>query len=153
MESSQNAVSIIWWREGGRLMIYVVDAKIINSLFYGREQVKLPGGGAKDGESPEGAAIRELEEETGLKVKRRRRVRLILSERVGSHTKHAFLISRYACKGRPREKKLWDNDSILSPPRPISLEEALDVILCPKSNTFNRDALMEAKRIIEEEGL
>ena len=147
---NNNAISVVWWREKGELMVYVIDALTINPLFFHQEQVKLPGGGAEGKESPIETAIRELKEETGLVVKRKQKAHLILEARIGVHNKYAFLISRYACKGRLRKGKLWDHDSILSKPRPVSLNEAIDVVLCSKNNTFNRAALVVARNWINE---
>lgn len=57
----------------------------------GKHYFVFPGGGADGGETPEQAAVREMEEETGLRVT----VKCKLAEiRFGLSTQHYFLVER-----------------------------------------------------------
>ena len=74
-------------------VILIEDGKValIERYRAGRHYYVFPGGGAVDGEAPELAAIREMEEETGLRVT----VRCKLAEiYFGLSTQHYFLAER-----------------------------------------------------------
>lgn len=57
----------------------------------------LPGGGIEEGETPEEAAIRETEEETGLSIKIKRKVALY--KKNGCFTKHTHFYECVTVKG------------------------------------------------------
>jgi 8-oxo-dGTP pyrophosphatase MutT (NUDIX family) len=148
---NHNAVGIIWWLEKGVPMVLVVDAVTTNPKYPQEVQVKIPGGGNKRGETPIATVTREIKEEVGWRIRKRYTPVEIHEERVSpSHTKVALAIPRSACRGRLRDTVLFENDSVLGPPRPVTLKEAIDTVLFKKHNTFNKWALIRFREYLKE---
>jgi 8-oxo-dGTP pyrophosphatase MutT (NUDIX family) len=64
-------IATLWWRirrpyHTGALVVVYVSSKILLLRPSYRREWNLPGGGVRKGETPEQAARRELEEETGI---------------------------------------------------------------------------------------
>jgi 8-oxo-dGTP pyrophosphatase MutT (NUDIX family) len=74
-------------------VVLIEDDKIalIERYRDGKHYFVFPGGGADGGETPEQAAVREMEEETGLRVTIERKVAEI---HFGLSTQHYFLVER-----------------------------------------------------------
>ena len=73
-----------------RSMVFVVrDQKILmEKLFcFNRFFYSIPGGGIREGETPEGAALRELKEECGLEGTIKRKLTVIYTD---GCTEHVF---------------------------------------------------------------
>ena len=75
----------------GVVLIENDKVALIERFRDGQHYYVFPGGGADEGEIPEEAAIREMEEETGLRVTVRRKVAEI---HFGLSTQHYFLVER-----------------------------------------------------------
>lgn len=149
--SSHNSIMIPWWIERGVVMTYVMDATLTNPRFEQKNQVRIPGGGEKEGESPLDTAHREFKEETGWVIKKKYRPLLIQRElKVGNHLKTAWLVPREACRGRLRTRPLYEGDAILEPPRPVTFDEAIRTVHRSRSNSFNLLALEKAHEMIKE---
>ena len=74
-------------------VVLIEDGKValIERHRAGKHYYVFPGGGADDGETPEQAAIREMEEETGLRVTINRKVAEIHFD---LSTQHYFLVEK-----------------------------------------------------------
>lgn len=83
---------------------------------YGEPQLKFPGGGLEEGEAPEEGLIRELYQETGLRISSNNRHNLeyLWSEVRLGHTKIFYRIWRKHCSGKLRRAVVYENDSRLS---------------------------------------
>jgi len=65
----------VWWfirrsRHDGAVVAVWLDSRILMVRHSYRDRLSWPGGGVKSGEQPVDAAIRELDEELGLRVRR-----------------------------------------------------------------------------------
>jgi ADP-ribose pyrophosphatase YjhB (NUDIX family) len=137
---------VYWWdRNKNTVMVLVMDVQPTGSFAHQGHQIRLPGGGNEAGEDPVATGIRELNEETGLRYVKKSDPVLIHSALIRDHQKNAFAVPRGTCKGKIRTKRLVENDGILGPPRPLTLNQAIDQVLYKPHNPFNRDALKRLK--------
>jgi len=74
-------------------VVLIEDDKValIERYRDGNHYFVFPGGGADEGETPEEAAVREMEEETGVRVVVRQKV---IEIHFGLSTQHYFLVKR-----------------------------------------------------------
>lgn len=79
-------VSVIVWGPRGEIPLVRDPSKPLPHFW------KFPGGHPNNGESPEQAALREVEEELGLRLDRRRLRQLLREERSGRNGKHFFFL-------------------------------------------------------------
>jgi 8-oxo-dGTP diphosphatase len=75
----------------GAVLIEDDKVALIERYRDGKHYFVFPGGGADEGETPEQAAVREMEEETGLRVTARCKLAEI---RFGLSTQHYYLVER-----------------------------------------------------------
>jgi len=83
---------------------------VIHRLKYGKEYYCLPGGGIEKGESPEDACVRELAEETSLRMKSFEKIGTINNQ---GRTEHYFLCTAFSGEpglGGPEQEYQSENN-------------------------------------------
>jgi 8-oxo-dGTP pyrophosphatase MutT (NUDIX family) len=152
-DPNHNSVVVIWWMEDGVLMTYVVDSITLSPDHPVVRLTKIPGGRSEPGETPWQTALREVREEVGLELEPTLRPYEIHREtsRNGRHQKFGYLIPRSECRGDIRTLPLIEENSVVSPPRAIPLEEALRVIHHTPKNRYHLNTLIAAWEMVSEE--
>ncbi len=118
------AASVIARRRHNHYEVLVEDAEYAD----GRKETKFAIGGmqeAIDSGNPARTARREVEQETGLKMRDHVDPRLIHELEVGEHKKFFYFMWRGNFKGSIRRKKIRDGDTILHPPVWVDLRVLL----------------------------
>ncbi len=118
------AASVIVRRRHSHYEVLVEDAEYPD----GHKETKLAIGGmqeAIDSGNPARTARREVEEETGLKMRDHVDPRLVHELEVGEHKKFFYLMWRGNFKGSIRRKKIKDGDTTLHPPMWVDLRVLL----------------------------
>jgi hypothetical protein len=146
-QSNHFAASAVWWIEKGVVHLIFIDSIPNNPNYPDEVQKKCPGGRSEGDETSEQVAVRELWQETGLKLKKRIKPISVYHPRADKHghRKQGFIIPRSGCRGYLHSSGHQDDNSSLSRPYPITLDKALKVVFHNDRNKFHLNFLLAVR--------